>query len=88
MDKITLLDKNMNFLSKYAAPSVSTGYFVAAIVDSDRTTIEDAFTNPGRILVHNVEKLCPDEVYTGYTHINEIRESQNDITVLLDKEGS
>ena len=88
MDKITLMDKEQEFMTRFAAPSVLTGYFVAAVVDSDRQTIEAAFTNPGRILVHNTDGLYDDEIYEGYTEINEIRENPNDITVLLDKGAS
>lgn len=88
MDKITLLDKDVEFMTRFAAPSILTGYFVAAVLDSDRATIEAAFTNPGRILVHNVDCLYRDEVYEGYTGINEIRESPNEITVILDKGGA
>ena len=85
MDRITLIDKEQEFMTRFAAPSVLTGYFVAAVVDSDRQTIEAAFTNPGRILVHNMENLYDDAVYEDYTGINEIRESPNEITVILDK---
>ena len=85
MDRITLIDKEQEFMTRFAAPSVLTGYFVAAVVDSDRQTIEAAFTNPGRILVHNMENLYDDAVYEGYTEINEIRESPDEITVILDK---
>lgn len=85
MDRITLLDKGIEFMTRYAAPSILTGYFVAAIVNSDRAAIEAAFTNPGSIFVHNMEDLYADKTYTGYTRINEIRENANDITVLLDR---
>ena len=85
MDRITLIDKEQEFMTRFAAPSVLTGYFVAAVVDSDRQTIEAAFTNPGRILVHNMENLYDDAVYEDYTGINEIRESPDEITVILDK---
>lgn len=85
MDKITLTDKKLDFMSKYAAPSVLTGFFVACIINSDTDTIRNAFTSPGPILVHNVQKLYADNVYEGYTEINEIRENDDSIIVILDK---
>lgn len=87
MDRITLTEKNQEFMCRFAAMSVLTGYFVAAVTDSDRETIEKAFTEPGPILVHNMEELYADKTYEGYRRINEIREAENEITVILDKEG-
>ena len=66
MDKVTLIDKNNEFMTRYAAPSVLTGRFVAAIIDSDTETITEAFTNPGRILVHNMDDLYADKTYEDY----------------------
>ena len=86
MDRITLTEKKQEFMCRFAAPSVLTGYFVAAVRNSDRATIEEAFTEPGPILVHNMEELYADKTYKGYRRINEIRESENEITVILDKE--
>ena len=86
MDRITLTEKKQEFMCRFAAPSILTGYFVAAVVGSDRETIEKAFTEPGPILVHNVEELYADKTYEGYRRINEIREAENGITVILDKE--
>ena len=86
MDRITLTEKEQEFMCRFAAPSVLTGYFVAAVRNSDRATIEEAFTEPGPILVHNMEELYADKTYKGYRRINEIRESENEITVILDKE--
>ena len=85
MDRVTLVDKGIVFNTRFAAPSILTGYFVAAVVDSDRATVEQAFTNPGAILVESVEGLYKPETYTDYTRINEIREQPNQIVVLLDK---
>lgn len=86
MDRITLTEKKQEFMCRFAAPSVLTGYFVAAVRNSDRATIEEAFTEPGPILVHNMEELYADKTYEGYRRINEIREAENEITVILDKE--
>lgn len=86
MDRITLTEKKQEFMCRFAAPSVLTGYFVAAVRNSDRATIEEAFTEPGPILVHNMEELYADKTYKGYRRINEIREAENEITVILDKE--
>lgn len=85
MDKVTLTEKGMEFMTRYAAVSVLTGYFVAAVTDADKQTIMDAFTEPGQILVHNMEELYADKTYEGYRRINEIRESEKEITVILDK---
>lgn len=86
MDRITLTEKKQEFMCRYAAPSVLTGYFVAAVTDSDRETIVEAFTEPGPILVHNTDDLYADKTYEGYRRINEIREAESEITVILDKE--
>ena len=86
MDRITLTEKEQEFMCRFAAPSILTGYFVAAVIRSDRETIEEAFTEPGPILVHNMEDLYADKTYEGYRRINEIREAENEITVILDKE--
>lgn len=86
MDRVTLLDKDLQFMTKFAAPSVLTGYFVACIVDSDRETIEEAFTEPGPILVQNVDSLFEDKTYTDYRRIREIREGISSIIVILDGE--
>lgn len=85
MDKVTLTEKGMEFMTRYAAVSVLTGYFVAAVTDADKQTIMDAFTESGPILVHNMEELYADKTYEGYRRINEIRESEKEITVILDK---
>lgn len=84
MDRITLIDKSIEFMTRFAAPSVLTGYFVAAVVDSDVDTIKDAFSNPGRILVHNMDDLYADQTYDQYKRINEIRESEREIIVILE----
>ena len=85
MDRVTLTQKGISFDTRFAAPSVLTGYFVAAVQGSDRGTIESAFTDPGDILVHNLEDLFADKTYTGYTRIREIREQESEITVILDR---
>ena len=48
--------------------------------------IETAFTEPGTILVHNMEGLYADERYDGYRRIREIMEQGNEMIVVLDKE--
>lgn len=85
MDRLTLIEKNMNFMCDYAAPSILTGRFVAAIVDSDIETIRTAFEPPGTILVHNTNDLYADQIYTGYQKIHELREGNDRITVILEQ---
>lgn len=86
MDKIIFLEKNAELLTRFAAPSVLTGYFVAAVPGATVDQMTELFTNAGEMLVHNMDDLYADKVYTGYNHINEIREGSNEITVILDKE--
>ena len=85
MDRITLLDKGVSFNTRFAAPSILTGYFVAAVLGSTVEEVTEAFTNPGNILVHNVADLYADATYTGYTRINEIRQQLDEIIVILDR---
>lgn len=85
MDRVTLLDKNRVFMTKYAAPSVLTGFFVAAVTGTDRQTAEAAFTDPGRILVENTESLFAPKIYDGYTKINEIREQEDGVIIILER---
>lgn len=88
MDKIVFLEKNTEILTRFAAPSVLTGYFVAAVPGATVEQMTELFTDPGAMLVHNMDELYEDKVYTGYNHINELRESPEEITVILDKGGS
>lgn len=85
MDKVTLIEKDAEFMTQYAAPSILTGRFVACVVDSDLQTVQDAFTNPGTIHVHNMEGLWADKDYTGYTTINRISEADGEITVVVER---
>lgn len=85
MDRITLIDKDVSFAAKYAAPSILTERFVANIIDSERSEIESAFQNPGRILVHNMDELWEDKIYEGYASIHEITEQEDGIIVIVDK---
>lgn len=85
MDKVTLLKSGQVFMSRFAAPSVSSGRFVAAIVDSDADTVREAFEVPQDILVQNVEELYADRIYSVYSGIHELRESNDEVTVILDK---
>ena len=86
MDRLKLVEKGIEFTARFAAPSVLTGYFVAEIPNASREEIEAAFTEPGPILVHNTEELYADKLYEGYKRIRKIREQQNAIVVILDKE--
>ena len=88
MDRITFLDKGTDLMTRFAAPSVLTGYFVAAVPGATVEQMTEVFTDPGPMLVHNIENLYEDKTYTGYNHINEIREGSGEITVILDKGGS
>ena len=85
MDKVTLLDKGLEFMTEYAAPSILTGRFVACVVGSDISTVQAAFTNPGTILVHNTEDLWADKTYTGYKTINRINEDGQNIIVVVER---
>lgn len=85
MDKVTLKEKGKEFMTRYAAPSVLTGYFVAAVIGSTEETVTAAFTNPGDIMVQNVEHKYADKVYAGYRRINEIRVQPEQIIVILDR---
>lgn len=86
MDRVTLIDKGIVFNTRFAAPSILTGYFVASVIGATREQIEAAFTEPGDILVENAQALYETRTYTGYHYINEIREGQGEITVILTKE--
>lgn len=85
MDLVMLTEKEKEFMTRFAAPSVLTGRFVAAVIGSDRSEIEDAFTDPGDILVHNMDELYADKTYTGYRRIYSIMENPGEIIVTLDK---
>ena len=87
MNRITLTEKGKEFLSGFAAPSVLTGFFCAEILGAAREEIEEAFTEPGPILVHNLEDLYADKVYEGYRRINEIRENGENFVIILDREA-
>lgn len=87
MDRLKLVEKGIEFMARFAAPSVLTGYFVAAIPDAKLEVIETAFTEPGTILVHNMEELYADKEYEGYRRIRQIREQQSELVVILDKEA-
>ena len=65
---------------------ILTGYFVASVIGATREQIKAAFTEPGDILVENAQALYETRTYTGYHYINEIREGQGEITVILTKE--
>ena len=88
MDKITLLKSGTVFTSRFAAPSVSSGRFVAAIIDSDVETVRAAFDDPCPMLVHNMEGLYADKVYTGFHGIRKIMENGSEVTVIIEKEDS
>lgn len=85
MDKVTLLKSGQVFMSRFAAPSVSSGRFVAAIVDSDADEVREAFADHGPILVQNTDGLYEDKLYTGFGGIHELREEPEQITVVLDR---
>ena len=87
MNRITLTEKEKEFLSSFAAPSVLTGYFCAEILNAEREELEEAFTEPGPILVHNLEDLYADKVYEGYRRISEIRENGENFVIILDREA-
>ena len=88
MDTIFLPDKQAVFSSKYAAPSITTGRFVASITGSDMDTVRAAFTNPGKIIVHNEENLWADKEYDGYTTIHRINEDGQNIVIVLKGENA
>ena len=88
MDRITLIDKNKEFLTEFAAPSITTGRFVACVIGEEEATLRDAFTNPGKMLVHNVECLYEDKTYTGYGTIRRMTKNGDNWTIVLNKEAS
>ena len=85
MDMIILLDKGKQFESLYAAPSLLTGRFGACIVNSDMQTVIDAFSNPGRMLVHNIDDLYPDQEYDQYKSIYMLEDTERGIKIILTK---
>ena len=87
MNRITLTEKDKEFYSSFAAPSVLTGYFCAEILNAERAEIEETFTEPGPILVHNMEDLYEDKIYEGYRRINEIRENGENFVIIMDREA-
>ena len=86
MDRLTLVDKDLSFVTRYAAPSVLTGRFVACVVNSDRETLTEAFTDAGEIQVHNMDNLYADKSYIGFNYLAEIREDGDDLIIILSKE--
>lgn len=86
MDRLKLVEKGMEFMTRFASPSVLTGRFVTAMPSKYRDEIDNAFTDPGTILVHSMEELYADKEYSGYKRVREIRESDDEIIVILDKE--
>jgi hypothetical protein len=83
MDKIILPDKGVELETRFAAPSVLTGRFVCAVVDSDADEVREAFTDHGPILVQNTDGLYEDKLYTDFGGIHDLREEQGQITVVL-----
>lgn len=74
-------------MSRYAAPSLSTGNFVACVVGSDIETVRSAFEDPGVMRVHNMAGLYPDQIYSGFSGIRSIRDTGGDIAVTIYREG-
>lgn len=85
MDRVTLTDKGLVFMARYAAPSIMTGNFAACIVGADIESVREAFTHPGTIHVHNMDGLYPDASYTGFSGIKRVRVSECDIVVTVCK---
>lgn len=81
-----MIDKSLQFLAAYAAPSVLTGRFVASIPGADAETVRAAFSCPGEMLVESVEGLYAPKTYTGYD-LSELREQPERIVVILSKEA-
>ena len=88
MDKITFLKTGAELMTKFAAPSVLTGYFVASVPDATVEQMRDLFTDPGPMRVHNMQNLYEDKIYTEYDQINEIRAGNDEIIIILQKGGS
>ena len=78
-----MIEKGVEFSSHFAAPSISTGNFVASIIDSDFDTIRSAFDDPGKMLVHNTDNLYPDVLYEHYSGIKSIKKIDEGIIVLI-----
>ena len=88
MDTIFLPEKQAVFSSKYAAPSITTGRFVACITGSDMDTVRAAFTQPGKIIVHNEDNLWADKEYNEYTTIHRINNDGLNIVIVLKGDSS
>ena len=79
-------EKGLQFLADFAAPSVLTGRFVAAVIRADADAVRAAFTAPGDMLVESVEGLYAPKVYTGYD-LDEMQTREDRIIVKLSKEA-
>ena len=88
MDKIILPEKGMELETRFAAPSVLTGRFVCAVVNSDIDTVRNALDHPGRIIVHNTNELYDDKIYEGYGAIHSTEESGDEIIAKIDREAN
>ena len=87
MDIVTIQRTGKQIECRYAAPSISTGRFVACVIGETPEQIREDFTDPGTLTVHNAEDLYADKTYEGYTTIDEIRPSDGDYVIVMGKGG-
>ena len=85
MEKVILAEKGIEFIARYAAPSLQTGNFVAGIVGSDVETVSEAFSYPGEIRVHDQQGLHRDKTYTGYGDVETVEQIGDEILVKVRK---
>ena len=86
MDRVTIQRSGTAVDCRYAAPSITTGRFIACVGHDQGYGAEDLremFTDPGDLSVHNLEGKYADKTYSGYTDVDEVREGEAaDIVVL------
>lgn len=85
MDIVTIERTGNRVNCRYAAPSITTGYFVACVLAGTPESVEEEFTNPGTLYVHNAAGLVEDKEYTGYDRIVSVCETDKGIQIMLDK---
>jgi hypothetical protein len=85
MDIVTIERTSQQVNCRYAAPSITTGYFVACVLEETPETVVSEFTNPGTLYVHNAEGLVVDKAYTGYTRIVSVDQTDKGVLIMLDK---
>ena len=83
MDTITL-ESGKTYEAIFAADSLSTGNFVAKIVNAEVVDIVRDFPNPGAIVVDNLQ--TGRHVYSGYRGVIALKRFADGILVTLGRE--